>query len=95
MRSFDHGARASKPQDGESLGLSSELFRGSNPRTALSVSPEFVASAEIGLRLAGLGVAEVNVEIHESLIFFEGDEIGNVEASVGEQVKLILQIEVE
>ena len=40
-------------------------------------------------------MAQINVEIHQGLIFFQCDEIGNVEVRVGEQIELTLQVEVE
>lgn len=40
-------------------------------------------------------MAEVDVEVHEGTIFFQEEEIGNVEVGVGEKVELALKIEVE
>ncbi len=38
---------------------------------------------------------QINVEIHQALIFFERDELRNVEASASEKFRLALQIEVK
>jgi hypothetical protein len=40
-------------------------------------------------------VAKVDLEVHKGAIFFEGEEIGDVEACVGEKVELALQVEVK
>lgn len=40
-------------------------------------------------------MAEIDFEVHEGAIFFEGEEIGEVEACVGEKVELALQVEVK
>src|SRR5579863_1518523 len=40
-------------------------------------------------------VAEVEVEVHQGPIFFKDEEVGDIEAGVGEQIELALHIEIE
>src|SRR5215467_3534679 len=41
------------------------------------------------------GLAEINLEEHQAVVFFESDDVGNVQMGAAEQIELVLQVEIE
>ena len=62
---------------------------------ARQFSSEKFDGIEAARRLLSSGLTEINLEIHQAMVFFERNDIGDIQVGVGEQIELALQVKIE